>query len=210
MSKITTHKTTLIYRGVKFDSDEEVYVAMWLQELKEAGFVKDWMKCVTPIQLTNGLKLKYVKNTQLKTKLKVENKEHTLLKPSEYTPDFEINWTYDGWKQFISGIYNDFDKDKLFFNRNYVASTFLEVKPEFDQNNMERAFRMNQKFVWDKHQIFVNLVEPVSLFKKTFIPLAATPYFKYKVSTKKMLAKGKTKGDWKFDFEPKTLNEFLS
>lgn len=198
-------QTELVYTGVKFDSDEEVFVAMWLEELKEAGYVKSWDKTLEPIELTPGFKLIYDKTTILKTKTKTERKEHVLLRPSEYTPDFKVYWTLNGWLTFNSGIYSDVDIKKTFFTRGGVAHpTYIEVKPSFDQNNMERLFRNNQKFVWYKHQIFVNLVEPVSLFKKTFLPLQAAPYFKYKRPTKT-----KNKGDWKFDFVPKTLKEFL-
>lgn len=210
MGKIIKNKTTLVYKGVKFDSDEEVFVAMWLQELQDAGLVKSWSKVTKAFPMTSGLKLKYERTTILKTKTKVEHKEHTLLRPSEYTPDFEVLFSINGWLRFNSGIYNDIDPKKLFFTRGaWMQPVYLEVKPSFDQNNMERLFKLNQKFLWDKEQIFVNLVEPLALFEKTFLPLAATDYFKYKVVTKKIIAKGKKKGDWKLDFIPKTLKEYL-
>lgn len=206
---IRSHKTTLVYRGVKFDSDEEVFVAMWLQELQEAGFVKRWSKMELPFPMTSGLKRNYVKETQLKTKIRREPKEQILLRPSEYTPDFVVNFSESGVEKFVGLLEpaSEFRPGMLFYKN--TPGVVIEVKPEFDQQNMERLFKLNQKFLWDKEKIFVNLVEPVALFKKTFIPLAAIPHFKYKVSTKKMAAKGKMKGDWKLNYVPKTLNEFL-
>lgn len=193
------------------DSDEEVFVAMWLQELKEAGYVKSWDKVIEAIPMTDGLKQGYIKRVQLKTKPKETLKHVTILRPSEYTPDFTVEFTTKGAAKLLYYIHAE---DRL---KDPAAATFyttnqyvlLEVKPTFDQNNMERLFKLNQKFLWQTDKIFVNLVEPVALFKKTFIPLAAAPYFKYKVVTKKLIAKGKKKGDWKFDFVPKTLNEFI-
>lgn len=207
-----TNKTTLVYEGQKFDSDEEVFVAMWLEELKQAGYVKRWSRATEAINMTSGLKIPYTKITELKTKTKHEKKELTLLRPSEYTYDFEVTWAFKGIETFLYGIYNEAPtlnpKERLFFTSDF-NKTLLEVKPHFDQNNMERLFVLNQKFLWDKHKIFVNLVEPIELFRKTFIPLAAAPFFQYKVVPKKAAAKGKVKGDWKFDFKPIFLKQFL-
>jgi hypothetical protein len=75
---------------------------------------------------------------------------------------------------------------------------------------MEREFKVKQKFIWHYLQIFVNLVEPIELFKKTFLPSEAAPYFKYKKVPKKAQAKGKKVGDYKFDWKPKTITEFLN
>jgi hypothetical protein len=206
----------LIYTGVKYDSIEEVWVAMWFQELEEAGYVAKYIKNIRPMILTQGLKVPYKKITQLKTKLKVEDREKTLLNPSEYTPDFRAWFTEKGFDLFGSVTeVGDFDPEALFFVNNNgeqqkdMMMFVFEVKPAFDQNNMERLFRNNQKFVWDKHQIFVNLIEPVSLFKKTFLPLQAEADFKYrKAPTGKNKGKKKV-GDWKMDWIPKTLNEFV-
>lgn len=199
----------LIHSGVKYDSTEEVYFAMWLEELMEAGYVYRFQKTLIPMPLTDGLKFSYEKVTKLKTKTKIEKKEHTLLRPSEYTPDFQVIFTDKGRDLFVSEIFINQDKDKLFYYTGNIRHVFFEIKPAFDQQNMERLFRNNQKFIWDKHQIFVNLVEPIELFRKTFLPLQAADDFKYKVVPKKALLKGKKKGDWKMDWTPKTLKEFV-
>lgn len=213
-------KTSLVFRGVKFDSDEEVFFAMWLEELKEVGIVSGWKKCVHPIVITSGLKIPYKKVTQLKTKTKTETKYKRLLNPSEYTPDFMVSFTNKGFDLLCSFIDKELLKpEALFFTFDKVGQgacisktdqvfTF-EVKPSFDQQNMERLFVNNQKFIWETKQIFINLIEPVALFEKTFLPFEAEPYFRYKVLPKKAIAKGKKKGDFKFDWKPKTLNEFL-
>ncbi len=208
--------TNLMFNGVHYDSDEEVFVAMWLQELKDAGFLDEFGRCKTPFSLTNGLSIPYTKKTVLKTKTKTEQKLLTLLRPSEYKYDFYIMFNLMAYEKGILGEVADsfceYDYEDI---KNIViwdsgTYTYLEVKPSFDQNNMERLFVNNQKFLWDKRKIFVNLVEPVELFKKTFIPSLAAPYFKYKKAPTGKNKGKKGVGDWKFDFIPKTLNEFLN
>lgn len=206
----------LILNNIKFDSAEEVYFAMWLNELEKAGYVDKWVKVVTPIKLTKGLKIPYKKVTQLKTKVKIEDKEKSILNPSEYTPDFRVAFTEKGHDLFCSWLtIADFNPNALFFTNNdgiqqkNVPVYVFEIKPSFDQNNMERLFRNNQKFLWDKYEIFVNLVEPISLFEKTFLPLEAEKYFRYRVVNKKALAKGKKVGDFKMDWTPKTLKQYV-
>lgn len=208
--------TNLKYEDVYFDSDEEVFFAMWLEELKNHGYVADWRKMYHPIILTTGLKVPYKKVTQLKTKVKVEDKEKTLLNPSQYTPDFRVYFTEKGYEKLASWIaVGDFNPSALFYADNNgeqqkeMVMHVVEVKPSFDQQNMERLFKNNQKFIWDKYKIFVNLVEPVELFKKTFLPLQAAPYFKYRKSPTGKNKGVKQIGDWKMDWQPKTINEFL-
>lgn len=203
--------TNLLYKGIHFDSDEEVFVAMWLEELKEKEMVRCWTHPKEAHPLTPGLKILYKKITKLKTKTKTETKSHTILRASEYTPDFEVLWTIEGAYKLVTWIKDHLNSSpKLFFAKFWDKPTPIEVKPSFDQNNMEREFVLKQKYIWDKHQIFVNLVEPMSLFKKTFVPSLAAPYFKYKKSPTGKNKGKKGPGDWKMDWEPKTIDQFLN
>ena len=206
--------TNLMYKNVHFDSDEEVFFAMWAEELKQVGLIYAWTKNIHELTITEGLKIDYIKTTKLKTKIKTEQKVFTLLRPSVYTTDFVLRpcLTTKHIRKIFQSIASNpkvFDKNApLFCDQNWL--TYVEVKPSFDQQNMERLFVNNQKFIWDKYKMFVNLVEPVELFKKTFLPSEAAPYFRYKVISKKAAAKGKVKGDFKFDWTPRTINEFLN
>lgn len=198
--------TSLVYRNIKFDSDEEFYIACWLQELQDADIISKWRRSTKFIPLTDGLKFEYTKTTKLKTKVKTETKAKELLKPSHYTPDFEALFEA-GW--FLSSIYEHAKPDALFYTNEFPKAWF-EVKPAFDQNNMTRTFKNNQKFIWDKHKIFVNLLEPVDLFKKTFMPRDCAEYFKYSKAPSSGKNKGKkVAGDWKVEWTPKTLTQYL-
>jgi hypothetical protein len=200
-----------MYAGVHFDSDEEVYVAMWLEELKSKRLVKYWEKYQESFPVTKGLKVTWTEFVKLKTKTKTVERNRTLLRPSEYTPDFKICFTEKGFDLLCCNV-DKFKASSIFYSNNSFGAltTFLEVKPSFDMQNMERLFVNNQKFIWDKYQIFVNLVEPMELFKKTFLPLEAASYFRYKIVPKKAQAKGKKVGDWKMDWTPKKIKQFLN
>ena len=76
-----------------------------------------------------------------------------------------------------------------------IFETWLEIKPKFDQNNMTRLFKINQKWVFDKHGLFVDLVIPETLFEKTFTPkdYLTTPTGKQR----------------KLNYKPKSCQEWL-
>jgi hypothetical protein len=206
--------TNLMYKGVHYDSDEEIFIAMWLEELKNEGIVKEYHRCLEPIGLTQGLKVEYEETKQLKTKTKVVQKTKIFLRPSEYTYDFKVMFNADDKRssKICSGITCDFNPNSVLYRSfsERLMISLIEVKPNFDQNSMTRLFVNNQKFIYEKYKFFVNLIEPMTLFEKTFLPLEAAPYFRYKVLSAKAKATGKKIGDYKFDWTPKTIKQFLN
>lgn len=196
-----------IYRGTIFDSREEVWFAMWCQELKERGYIYNWYKASIPLQVINPLKIEYIKKIELKTKTRYESKEFNLLKGLSYTPDFYITWTLKGLREFVSPMSQDINPNKWFFtpflnDGNQSNEGVVEVKPTFDQHGKTARFSIIQKIVWDKLQIFVDLIIVEDLFKSTFMPAEAVPEFQYKIKAKK--------GQWKCKYIPKTLKQFLN
>lgn len=202
-------KVKPIYKGIECDSDEEVYFLMWAFELKEAGYIKDIQRAPT-FKLTDGWINEY--EEQLKTKVKI--KQQTILQPSSYTPDilltFEdfderLNWQrpyYDKEKYtelFIgtnsSEMYRAINGEYNQSKRSFSPQALIEVKPIFDQNNMTRLFHINQKQMWDKYRIFVNLVKIPKFFESTFTP--------------KEYMKTATGKDRKIKFKVKTIEEYL-
>jgi hypothetical protein len=79
------------------------------------------------------------------------------LRAHEYTPDFDIYWDED-------------DLKKAILKPTSGALSIVEVKPSFDAHNMTRLFKLNQKWVYQKYGIYVELVIPEKLFEKTFCP----------------------------------------
>lgn len=200
------------YNGQIFDSREEVWMAMWLEELRLAGYVDHWIKISKPFIVLNAVKHEYNKIIQLKKSRKVETKEFTLLNDLTYTPDFLVSWTEKGADRFVSIIGPGINPKSWFFTDctfNPYTITYIEVKPSFDQNGKTAKFSIIQKILWFVRGIFVDLIIPEKLFEGTFMPAEAMPEFKYK---KKPTGKNKGikgPGDWKTNYIPKTLNEFL-
>lgn len=161
------------YQDVSYDSQEEVMFAMWCNELEQAGYINTWHKNYCEYKLTNGLYVEYTETKQLKTKLKAIQRKQTILSPSVYTPDFEILWDKKAGGIFHQVILKN-QKINLPFLSDYYKhvgyTSIVEVKPLFDQNNMSRLFKNNQKFMWDKLGLYVNLTVPQELFAKTFTP----------------------------------------
>ena len=209
------------YNGILMDSQEEIYFAHWLDEAKEAGFVEKWMYVTKPFLVCPYVRLPYIKTTQLKTKVKQELKEFTLLHDLEYTPDFKVKWTQKGMDKFVSyaggeGDHKYVNPKSIFFCGYWQLkdvglwnTTWVEVKPTFDMHGKISKFSVLQKILWTFKGLFVDLIIPQDLFKETWMPKAIMEDFKYKVVPKKQAAKGKKKGDWKTNYIPKTLKEFI-
>lgn len=174
--KIKKPKKELSYRGISCDSEQEIFILMWLFELQDNGILWEIDRSESFL-LSEPLIEKEV--IQLKTKTK--EKDKTILHKHIYTPEFRVKIynffrgdTLEGIKQSkIAGAF-----DKLFRDYCRVTETiedtgmyyYFEVKPEWDQNNMTRLFKINQKWMYDKYKIFVNLVKPLELFEQTFTP----------------------------------------
>lgn len=201
------------YMGVLMDSREEVWMAMWLEELKQVGYIKEWNKVTKSFKIFEPLQFSYVKTTELKTKIKRENKNFTLLQDLEYTPDFEVIWTDKAFGPLVSWMENGsfLNPYSWFFSApGAFNKTFIEVKPVFDQHDKTAKFSILQKVLWNVKGIFVDLILPEKLFEGTFMPLEAMEDFKYKKAPTGKNKGVKKPGDWKTSYIPKTLKEFLN
>jgi len=159
-------KKVLKYRDILCDSSEEISFLMWLHELKDLGYITKIERSIS-FELSQALKMPYKENKALKTKTKVVDKNLDVLREHVYTPEFQVCWHTNKFTKDPSNLTGLFFSRTLFFEDPIML---FEVKPKFDQNNMSRLFKINQKWMWDKHGIFVNLVIPEKLFKETFTP----------------------------------------
>ena len=176
-----------------YDSPEEAYVSWYLDELVEAGYVARYVH--QPKSFILSPKQIYDWRKDLKTKTKWM--ESTLLQPHVYTPDFEVSWNNGVLLRFI---YGNVGRDEPFWHSyddvGYEATSYIEVKPSFDRNNMTRLFTINQKWMYDKYGIYVQKVIPQKLFEQTFTP-------------KKYLLTDMGKQKRKLIFAPRTLKEYI-
>lgn len=131
---------------MQLDSKEEMYIVWWLQELKDQSLIEDFERS---------------KEFVLSPKRSIV--EGKIIREHSYTPDFDINWSVNGGDLFVGYKGSPFTYSDPY-------KSIIEVKPQYDSNNMTRLFRINQKWVMDKYNIYVDLIQPESLFKKTFCP----------------------------------------
>ncbi|MFT7282456.1 MAG: hypothetical protein ACI9DM_002191 [Cyclobacteriaceae bacterium] len=178
-----------------YDSDEEVYFTWYLDELVEAGMVKYYFKNTSPIKLTSEVTHNYVKKMK-----RVADKQltQTILKGSEYTPDFDIFFTAQAKGIFVSQIGDGTEKiDTPFIADASFPLVSVETKGSFDQNNMTRLVRNNIKFLYQRHGIFINLLMVPDIFKKTFTP-------------QRYLLTNKTKKPRTINFKTISLDQFIN
>lgn len=186
--------TTGVYEGIPYDSLEELAFLQWAKELAVAGYIKK-LERAPSFLLSDAFTINYAE--QLKTKSKPM--QQTIMHGHSYTPEFIIEWDKKAYGTIVQSPIGGKKFEALFIAENKVNSTswitYIEIKPLWDQNNMERLFRVNQKWMLQKHDIYVNLVKCPELFARTFTPkeYLTTP------SGKKRLIK------WK----PKSLYQYL-
>jgi hypothetical protein len=169
------------YNGIAIDSQEEIMAIMYFEELIDAGYVEKLERAQT-YPLSQRFENCYNQVVEMKTKAKVVQKKQVLLEEHVYTPEFTVRWLNAGATLFVNRLV-DLNTKKL--NRPFIGTfnTLIEVKPGFDQNNMTRLFKINQKWMWEKYQLYVNLIQPHKLFEETFTPKAylTTPTGKQRV-----------------------------
>ena len=142
----------LEYNGITFPSEEEAHFYAWCEEAKKHCIV-EWFEH-QPESYTLSFKNAYkTNNTKLKKKVAYVEKE--LIKGHEYTADFMI--VTDHPLPF----------KKLAYNNGIVV---VDTKGSFQANDGARAFSMNQKWLYQRHGIYVHKVIPEEFFQKTFVP----------------------------------------
>lgn len=183
-----------IYKGIEWESFEELSFLYWAFELKNQGYIKS-LKRSESFLLCDSMVHDFVVN--LKTKSKPASE--LVLHGHSYTPEFIIEWDPKARDKIFSALLGQsrycaplISQTSINVPHNY---SYVEIKPMFDQNNMERLFKVNQKWMWQKHGVFVNLIKPKQLFQQTFTP---AEYLK--------TPSGKPR---KLDFKPRSLFDFL-
>ena len=87
----------------EYKNKEELYFSYYLDELKKAKLIKNYTYEEETFELSPKVEFDYQKITQLKTKLKIEDKSKTLFQPCTYNPDFII----EGQKMVIE-LFGDY------------------------------------------------------------------------------------------------------
>lgn len=184
------------YDNIDFDSEEERIFYCYLKELKDAGFVDDFICQPDPFVLSDKVEYQWVE----KNKTKDITKTSTILQPHSYTPDFQIEWNEKAHGIFYYELFDGNKLDKIPFVANDPKTSIVEIKPSFDYQNMTRLAMINMKMVYEIYGIYVQKITPIGknccLFAKTFLPKDA----KYTLKTKQLK---------KYKFETISLEEFV-
>lgn len=154
----------------KYDSQDEMYFHWYLMTLKEHNFIYEYELQPKPFVLSDNLSLQYIKKMK-----KVDDKvlDYTVLNGHIYTPDAKIVWNSRVAKDILYKNIWSKETDERIDNVPFLAIdgvSYVEIKPAHDFQNMTRLVKLNQKWVWDKHKEFVNIITPQKLFNETFTP----------------------------------------
>lgn len=137
------------YNGITFDSAEEIDFYKWCQLALQYQLIVDMEYQPEGFLLSEKKTYKTIK--QLKTKTK-EIEKH-LLHPHEYTADFKLTIN-----------------DNIFPLYSNTSEFYIDVKGTFQQNDGNRSFSINQKWIYDRYAVYINKVIPEKFFKLTFVP----------------------------------------
>lgn len=153
----------------KLDSKEELHATWFFKELKNAGYIDGWVFAKT-FELSDPLK-----HIHKKIMKKVPDKvvEQHITHGHKYTPDFEVRWTKKAYGIFIQNMDRGEKITTPFISQTVdelYEHTIMEVKGNFDYQNMTRLAVINKKWMWDKLGVFVNMMMVPSIFEKLFMP----------------------------------------
>lgn len=139
------------YNDIKFDSQEELDFVYFLEDLGVPYVYQP-----PPLILAEPVK----ETITVKLKTKEKKKEITLLQGCSYTADFVIK-------------NSDIDKqlaDKLNLKESSDSNYWIDIKANYIANNDDVKFSVIRKWVYQKHNIYINKVQPSTLFQRTFCP----------------------------------------
>ena len=163
-------------------------------ELRTLGYVEEIDFQPSSIEIIPKKKISYVK--RLKTKSNVVSK--TLLYSLSYTPDFMWRWTEKAKGIFYEDIDSVLDNKDVPFLANRLGGSSLSIvdtKAAYDRNHSNRAFSVTQKALYEMQGVYVQMIVPDKMFKKTFVP------GRYLWTDKKTQLR-------KINFKFKTISEF--
>jgi hypothetical protein len=191
-------------------SFEEYLVNLYLEELRESGFIDKIIYQPKPFVLSEEVPKKFYRekiNKQGEVKL-VYSKKQNLINRHIYTSDFKVIWN-----EKSEGIFEADIDTKIGINLDipFISNScedinsYIEVKGSFNMQNMVRMFTSHiQPRVYLEYREYVQLIKPLELFRATFVPNKALEYMYYKKDTKNGL-----KGAKKYNWEYRLLETYL-
>ena len=201
---------TIEYKNWVFRSELEYHFCLFLEQLQENGFIKEFGYEIHKYILSESVYLPYLLQQKTKTK---ECTEFTL-RENTYQPDFSVVWDISAENLFFLTRYKPisckvgeipFRLTREVPNSQEGYLSEIEVKPIFEGKlKSSTEFNIIQKQLWKEQEILIDKIQPEKLFKQTFVPdelIASNVYQKQ--------SKFGTKGSSKYKFHVRDLQEYL-
>ena len=151
-----------------FRSDEELQFYYWLLEAVEAGLVHSWAYEPRAFQIHDGHMIErkeYLKTKTNKSTVSLFDNREVLM----YTPDFVFGVSELGsmlWKG--SAFWRPIQSQSGTVMNNIVV---VDIKGSYNPHGGSHAeFFLKQRMMWDKHNIYVQKVNPKVFFQRTWAP----------------------------------------
>jgi len=145
-------------------SQEEVAIALWLDECFEAGLIDTWEYEPVKIKIS-GRETSNLYKPMKRGPRRYKEVERAIIHAESYTPDFVVSG-FDTDFNYFAGMHSTaYDKDV------YVM---MDVKGIAGRSSI--GWGHKQKLLYYYAMVFVNKVIPEKLFKKTFVPFKKCLY----------------------------------
>ena len=182
------------YNGVPYESGCELAFLYFAEVLKQKGFI-------SKIERSESFLLcdSITHNYSLTGKRGASRPmTQTISLGHSYTADYRVTFTKKALGKFCWLLGDNSKNEKNLFvcqqiDNQYV--TYVEVKPDFDSRGKTRSAINDMKWVFQKHEIFINLFRPNRWFEGTFTP-----------SNYQFTERGVKR---KLNFEVRTIDEYL-
>lgn len=154
-----------------FDSNEEKHFSWYLDELKSRDIITEWQYHPKPFLLSDKVTHTYIKSGKKKS----TELQAFLMHPHSYQADFIIYWNA-GWEGRFFMCLDSLLSLNYPFITNMSKSgrpySVIDVKGSFagPRNNSAITFPLDQKWVYQNYNIYVQKIIPKELFENTFIP----------------------------------------
>jgi len=155
---------------ISFDSNEEHEFNEWLLEAQDNDLIKNIIYQPKSFVLSNRVSCELQKKLKNKTK----TIEYFLFHPHKYTADFSFMVISNKISNLFVGTHR--------LDTNII---YIDIKGSWNRHDGSRSFSINQKWVMEKYNIYVEKIIPNELFKKTWVPKSCRLTLKTKKKIKK-------------------------
>ena len=159
------------YLNIDYESSCELSCLFFAEELMKLGYVKKVTRSPS-YTLCNPVHNSYAEKLKRGSRLVTQ----TILQGVTYTPDYDIYFTEKALGIFCWDINSDIKWNKNLLVAQKVEENEIlyraccEVKPDFQRNSTTPKSVQSMKWLYQRHNIYVNLFRPNRIFEGLFVP----------------------------------------